>query len=112
MFSRYNKESFYNNHENYKSMLKEKKLQGILMSEPKKLVPFSQEILQNLFVQTHVWTSVDKLYNVSAKYYQNPKYGWLILWANRKSLEHDIEVGETIYIPLPLEKTISLIVEN
>lgn len=46
--------------------------------------------------------------SLSNKYYKDSNYGWLILQANPKfgSLEFNIEDGEDILIPYPLETSI------
>jgi len=58
---------------------------------------------------TIVWTSTDKLYNLSTKYYGSPKYWWVIAWYNKKASEAEFSVGETIFIPLPLEDVLGYI---
>lgn len=111
-FSRYNKNSFVNSNPIYDTLFIDKKLPFIRMSEQKKLKPFSVEIARNLHMEPYVWKATDKLYNVSARFYQTPKLFWLILWANKKGIEQDITVGEVIYIPIPPEKAISLALED
>lgn len=110
--SRYTKNSFVNSNPIYETVFSDKKVPFIRMSEPRKLKPFSVEIARQLQMEPYVWKATDKLYNLAGRFYQSPKLFWLILWANKKGLEHDINIGDVIYIPLPFEKAISLALED
>lgn len=112
-FSRYNKEKvFQNSSEAYSEMLNKKKLGTINTVFQKKMNNFSSDIASKLTLEPHIWAVTDKIYNVSNKFYGSPDFWWLILWANNKMSVFEIEIGEIIYIPLSLEKTISLVFEE
>lgn len=44
----------------------------------------------------------DRLDLISDKYYGSPEYWWIILSANDYQLEFDIEAGEILRVPYPL----------
>jgi len=52
----------------------------------------------------HIWTSSDRFYKLADKYYGDPLYWWLIAKFNNTPLETDITIGDTLYIPQPLER--------
>lgn len=49
----------------------------------------------------------DRLDLISNKYYGAPEYWWIILSANDYQLEFDIEAGEILRIPYPLNDVIA-----
>ena len=55
----------------------------------------------------HVWTTGDRYYKLAHKFYGESQYWWIIAWFNKKPTEGHIEKGETIYIPLPLNKILN-----
>jgi len=55
----------------------------------------------------HVWATGDRYHKLSAIYYKNPKYWWLIAWYNQTPTEAHVKVGELIYIPMPLERALA-----
>ena len=56
----------------------------------------------------YTWKSNDRLYNLAQGYYGSPDLWWLIAWFNKKPTEAHFELGETIYIPLPMEEALYL----
>jgi hypothetical protein len=54
----------------------------------------------------YIWKDTDKLYNVSNTFYQDPNYGWLILFCNQKSSEYELKEGTPLRIYVPLEELI------
>lgn len=64
--------------------------------------PTSKEI-SNLTIVTRTWRRGDHYYKLSNEYYGDPKHWWVIAHFNQKPLESDIQFGDTIRIPTPLE---------
>ena len=54
----------------------------------------------------HIWTYGDRYYKLSAKYYGNPQYWWVIAWWNGRPTEADVNGGDVLYIPLDLERAL------
>ena len=62
--------------------------------------------LTELQIVEHVWKQGDKLYNLAARYYNEPSYWWVICKFNKKPTESHFLIGQTIYIPLNLQKAL------
>ena len=52
----------------------------------------------------HIWKTGDRYYKLAATYYGRPELWWAIALYNNKPTEGHIKLGDTIRIPLPLEK--------
>ena len=52
----------------------------------------------------HVWSSGDRFYKLAHKYYGSSTYWWVIAWFNKTPTEGSLKLGDTISIPLPLER--------
>jgi|TARA_R110000824_G_scaffold23611_2_gene84371 nucleoid-associated protein YgaU len=57
----------------------------------------------------HIWTTGDRLSKLAEKYYGDPTMWWVIAWYNGKPTEGHLSVGDTIYIPTPLERVYGLL---
>lgn len=73
-----------------------------------KLVPFIKLPSKNSDKQEQYKKGITRLDLLSDKYYKDANFGWLILLANPTlgSLEFNIEDGQTLTIPFPLETTL------
>jgi len=57
--------------------------------------------------------TADKLENIAYRVYDDPKLWWIIMLANPEyTMEYEIEAGETIRVPLPLNTVITEIREQ
>jgi|TARA_R110000851_G_scaffold285755_1_gene439506 nucleoid-associated protein YgaU len=52
----------------------------------------------------HIWKTGDRYYKLAERYYGRPQYWWAIALYNNKPTEGHVKLGDTIVIPLPLEK--------
>jgi nucleoid-associated protein YgaU len=52
----------------------------------------------------HIWKTGDRYYKLAERYYGRPQYWWAIALYNNKPTEGHIKLGDTIRVPLPLEK--------
>jgi len=64
--------------------------------------------MERLQLTPYVWKVGDKLYNVANQSYGFPELWWIIAFFNKKSSEHEIKIGETIFIPNPLEEILAI----
>lgn len=55
-----------------------------------------------------IWSTGDRLWKLSQKYYGLPEYWWVIAFWNQTHEMH-ITMGQVIYVPLPLERVIGII---
>ena len=56
----------------------------------------------------HVWSTGDRYWKLASKYYGDSTLWWLIAWYNRKPTEAHVELGDSIAVPLPLNRALSL----
>tara|TARA_R100000152_G_C6750763_1_gene174426 strand:- start:285 stop:629 length:345 start_codon:yes stop_codon:yes gene_type:complete len=66
----------------------------------------SDEELQNLTIDEHVWSMGDKYYKLAHHYYGDPEYWWVIALFNKKPADFLLNLGDVVYIPQPLEEII------
>jgi nucleoid-associated protein YgaU len=52
----------------------------------------------------HIWKTGDRYYKLAERYYGRPQYWWAIALYNNKPTEGHVRLGDTIRVPLPLEK--------
>jgi len=52
----------------------------------------------------HIWKTGDRYYKLAERYYGRPQYWWAIALYNNKPTEGHVKLGDTIIVPLPLEK--------
>ena len=72
--------------------------------------PTSAQI-QKLKRIEHVWAVGDRYYKLAAQYYGNPGYWWVIAHYNKKPTDASVSGGDLIFIPLPLERILSYIMD-
>tara|TARA_R110002110_G_scaffold278044_2_gene493355 strand:+ start:186 stop:488 length:303 start_codon:yes stop_codon:yes gene_type:complete len=53
---------------------------------------------------SHIWKTGDRYYKLAERYYGRPQYWWAIALYNNKPTEGHIRLGDTIQVPVPLEK--------
>ena len=58
----------------------------------------------------HVWSLGDRYYKLAAKHYGDSRYWWIIAWYNRRPTEAHLKLGDTISIPMPLYRILSILV--
>jgi nucleoid-associated protein YgaU len=105
MSSRYKfSQTFNNRDELYLSLLEERNTNSINQYGTQNLkFPTEQQINELTSVQ-HIWKQNDKFWKLSSFYYKNPNYWWVIAFFNKKPTDADMNTGDLIYIPEPLDK--------
>ena len=94
----------------YKKLRKERGLpQSIVQYETNRKPPADVDEVGNLNNVLHIWTTGDKFYKLASKHYNDPKLWWIIAWYNSKPTEGHVQVGDGIYIPLPLERVYGIL---
>lgn len=56
----------------------------------------------------HVWSTGDRLWKLAERYYADSTYWWLIAWYNLKPTESHYRFGDTVIIPMPLERALDI----
>ena len=101
-----NQNIFVNANEAYKKYLKKRGMKQIKQfSTPKFKHPDAGEI-RNLNVVNHIWGTGDRFYKLAAEYYSDPTMWWVIALYNQKPTEFHLNLGDTLYIPVPLESVL------
>jgi nucleoid-associated protein YgaU len=74
----------------------------------RKKAPTLEEIgrLNNV---AHIWKTGDKFYKLAHKHYNDTELWWIISWYNKKPTEAHVNVGDVIYIPMPLERVYEIL---
>lgn len=105
MATRYGKRKvFRNQNELYEQTLDERNVEFIRhYATPKMMAPTVAE-MKDLTRVRHVWKTGDRYFKLAIQYYDSAQYWWVIAQFNQRPTEADINVGELIYIPLPLEE--------
>jgi len=103
--SRYDdREILINNDPIYRTIFKNRGVSHVKQYETVTMrYPTPEEILE-LTILGHTWGLSDRLYKLADQYYGDPTRWWIIAWYNQKPTEAHISYGDTIFIPLPLDK--------
>lgn len=68
--------------------------------------PTESEV-QEFTIQKEEWKIGDRLWKMAEKYYNGRShYWWVIAHFNQKPTEQHFEIGDIVYIPLPLENVL------
>jgi len=64
--------------------------------------------MEEFSVSTVRWQSNSRLYNLAAEFYGSATYWWVIAMYNKKPTEGHFKVGDTVYIPKPLDAVLNV----
>ena len=108
MYNRYiNRPIRINDLEFYKEFLEQRKIRQLTQY----LTPIIPELTfqrkRSLDTTKHIWKVGDKLYKLASTHYGDPTLWWLIAWYNEKPTEAHFDLGDVVYIPLPLGRILS-----
>jgi len=56
----------------------------------------------------HTWSTGDRYWKLAERYYGNSDLWWLVAWYNQKPTDAHVRNGDSIMIPLPLDRVLSL----
>jgi len=111
--SRYDdREVRINDHEQYKKFFEGRNINFIKQYTTPSLRDFSQKEVNSLTIINHVWSSGDKFWKLSYQFYDKSELWWIIAWFNKVPTESHIQIGDTIYIPTPLDKVLEYLEEG
>ena len=98
------RDKFLNDAQLYRQLLKKRGIKYVQQySTPKLRLPTFEEE-STLTVVQRIWTVGDRYFKLANEYYGDPELWWVIAWYNQSPTESDISLGQTVYVPLPLEK--------
>tara|TARA_Y100001973_G_scaffold94337_1_gene146272 strand:- start:5226 stop:5570 length:345 start_codon:yes stop_codon:yes gene_type:complete len=102
------REIVQNSDEGYKEILEKRGLTSIKQYAKLKIPYLSEEDRRGITTVKHIYKTGDKLYKISHEYYGDARYWWVLAWWNRKPTDFHCNIGDTIYIPLPLKEALYL----
>lgn len=98
-----------NDLEQYQLILKEKGIKFIRQYfSPNLRHPDAQDVME-LELVGHTWSLGDRFYKLAYKYYGDSTLWWVIAWYNQTPTEAQVEIGDTLQIPLPLDKILRML---
>jgi len=93
--------------ESHKKLLKKRDRKKITLYKTAKLRHPSALEISDLRTVGHVWKAGDRLFKLAHEHYNSPGLWWVIAWFNEVPTESDIELGQTLQVPLPIESILS-----
>tara|TARA_R100001591_G_C4272324_1_gene162793 strand:- start:319 stop:660 length:342 start_codon:yes stop_codon:yes gene_type:complete len=106
--SRYrNNNIIITNNEEYSELLSNRGTNQIAHYSFRQFKNLKIKDILGLQIETHVWESNDRFFKLADKYYGDSTYWWIIASFNNVPLETDVELGQRILIPFPLESILS-----
>lgn len=108
-FSRYeNTIKFRNDKQLYRKLFDCRDVDFINQFRSAKFSYPTEEQIATLNVIAHVWSRGDRLYKLANEFYGDSELWWVIGWFNKKPSEAQINLGDTVLIPLPLERVVEM----
>ena len=99
----YNQKIFSNEDPAYKKYLKNRGMNKIIQYDTPKFVHPTAEDAANFSTVNHIWKTGDRFFKLAHKYYEDATKWWVIALYNQKPTEFEVSLGETVYVPVPLD---------
>jgi nucleoid-associated protein YgaU len=110
MPTRYNKaRTIINSSDYYAPLRKSRDLKQIVHYTTLKVKNPSVAERASVKTTRHIWKYGDRLYNLSNKFYGDPRYWWVISWWSGYGVEADIKTGAVILIPIDIEDALRVL---
>lgn len=68
--------------------------------------PTEEELKTELSFLERIFSQGDRMYKYASEIYGDSDYWWVIAWFNKKPTDSHCKIGETIYIPVPLDRAV------
>tara|TARA_R110002020_G_scaffold2939_2_gene13543 strand:+ start:4646 stop:4981 length:336 start_codon:yes stop_codon:yes gene_type:complete len=104
--------TFLNDSKEYAEIMRKKNVKWITQYDTPTLTHLQDKDFSLLTLVPHIWKTGDRFYKLAYQYYNEPQYWWIIAWINKTPTEAHVKAGDTIYISLSLEQTLSLLDYN
>ena len=95
---------FKNKLSSYRSVFEKRGVRAIDQYATGRLTYPTSEQIAKLTITKHVWKTGDHYYKLAHKFYGDSSYWWAIAFFNLKPTEADLQYGDVIFIPYPLER--------
>lgn len=96
------------NSETMREVLDNRGLNNITHYNTKTLNTITANEIRSLTSNSYYWSYGDRYWKLSAKFYGDPKYWWVIAWYNKKPTEAMLNIGDQILIPFPLDRILGM----
>ena len=93
-----------NQEELYENVLEDRGVRRIVQYTTPELPTITPEMRSQLMREKHIWKIGDSFQKLAEVYYGDPRYWWVLAWYNAKPTDALAKVGDTIRIPMPLER--------
>jgi len=108
--SRYdNREFFLNDNSLFKEQFRRRNVGGIVQYSTPYFLKIEDEEYESIRTVQHVWKLGDRYSKLAEAHYDDPTAWWIIALFNKKPTESHIEVGDLIFIPIPLDEAMEII---
>jgi len=87
----------------YDSVRRKKDLSNIRQYASPTIIHPNEVEMRQFHAVSHLWKFSDRYYKLADLYYGDVQKWYLIAWFNQRPTEAHINIGDIIYIPLPLE---------
>lgn len=67
----------------------------------------TEEEIGELDFEEVVWSVGSSYTKLANDYYGSPKLWWVIAWFNKKPMDTEVQLGDLIMVPLPIEKILT-----
>jgi hypothetical protein len=109
MPSRYrDKAKFVNKNEMYENLFYDRRVNFIEQYQTYTLHHIDSAENNQLSIVERNWKLGDRFYKLAYEYYNDSTLWWIIAWYNLTPTESHVELGQTVRIPLPLSRVVSL----
>tara|TARA_R110002110_G_scaffold166191_1_gene366792 strand:- start:133 stop:477 length:345 start_codon:yes stop_codon:yes gene_type:complete len=100
-----NRSKAMNTAEAYRQLRKSRGKENFIVQyrSPEIAYPTQDEHAELEFTR-HIWKIGDRFYKLSHEHYGDSRYWWAIALFNKTPTESHVGLGQTIFIPLPLER--------
>ena len=110
MTSRYNTRRVgVNDSSQYKKLFKDRGVKKIEQYFTPQMQHLTADQIASLGTISHVWGTGDRFYKLAFDYYNDSRLWWVIAWFNRTPTEADLKLGDTIFIPTPVNRVIEML---
>ena len=98
-----------NKEELYKETLKQRGVKHIDHYPTAKMHHPTVEEMEDIETVGHVWKTGDRYSKLAYQYYGDSELWWVIAWFNQKPTDSHNPLGDTIFIPTPLERVMTIL---
>ena len=95
-----------NNDEKHRALFKDRGVNFIRQYTTPILKHPSEVDMQDIEEIGKIWAVGDRYWKLAAQYYGYGEYWFIIAWWNQKPIEGDVSLGDTVYVPFPLERVL------